>query len=138
MNMINEFFAEYGNAILYTLATAIFGYFGMALKSMIQEFINDKFKTDTAREAVGAVEQVYKGLHGEEKFEKAKMYFIDALQEKGISTSELEVRRKIEAAVKELNDNSKKKSQVPEEDNSDEHSVEDNAPTVAEEDAQNA
>lgn len=136
MNMISEFIEEYGSAILYALVTAIFGYFGMALKNMVQEYINDKFKTDAAIETVNMVEQVYKDLHGEEKFEKAKMYFVDALEKKGISTSELEVIRKIEAAVKKINDDDKKKPQAPEENHSDENVVENDAPTNVEEYAQ--
>lgn len=138
MNMISEFIAEYGSTILYTIVTAIFGFLGMAVKRIVEKCINGKIKTDTARKTVLMVEQMFKDLHGEEKLEKARMYIVDALQEKGISISELELRMLIEAAIAEFNGAFNKNELIPEEDNSDENSVEDDAPTVAEEDVQDA
>lgn len=138
MNMINEFIAEYGSTILYTIVTAIFGFLGMAVKRIVEKCINGKIKTDTARKTVLMVEQMFKDLHGEEKLEKARMYIVDALQEKGISISELELRMLIEAAIAEFNGAFNKDEPMPEEDNSDENSVEDDAPQVTEEDVQDA
>ncbi len=50
-----------------------------------------------------AVEQLYKDLHGEEKYNKAVEALIEMLGEKGIAISELEIKMLIEAAVVEFN-----------------------------------
>lgn len=136
--MINEFISEYGSTILYTLVTAIFGFLGMAAKRIIEKLINDKIKTKTANEVVLAVEQMFKDLHGEEKLEKAKMFLVDALQEKGINISELELRILIEAAVKGFNGgfnkNEPENNATPNEDDTEESPAEDNSLPASDED----
>lgn len=103
MEIINRFIAEYGTALLYTFVTAVFGLFGMALKTLLEKYFGGKIKLDTVRAAVRAVEQIAKDIHGEEKLERAKLYVTEILNEKGISISSLELELLIEAAVSEFN-----------------------------------
>ena len=66
--MFIEFINEYGTTIIYTLLTAFAGYLGLWIKSLYTKYINDKTKKDVVRTCVRAVEQLYKDLHGEEKY----------------------------------------------------------------------
>ena len=66
--MIKEFINEYGMTILYTLLTAFAGYIGLWIKSLYTKYINDMTKKEVVRTCVKAVEQLYKNLHGEEKY----------------------------------------------------------------------
>lgn len=136
--MINEFISEYGTTILYTLLTAIFGFLGMAVKRIIEKLINDKIKDDTAEKVVLAVEQMFKDLHGDEKLEKAKMFLVDALQKKGITISELELRILIEAAIKGFNGgfnkNEPENNATPNEDDTEESSAESNSLPASDDD----
>lgn len=52
---------------------------------------------------VGAIEQTYKHLHGEEKLNLAKIELINFAKEKGLKVSERELDMLIEASVKEMN-----------------------------------
>lgn len=103
MNFINEFFNEYGMTIVYTAVTGIFGYVGLAVKKLCTKYINDKEKKEVAELCVKFVEQVYKELHGEEKFEKAVNSASSMLQEKGIKCCDEELKILIEAAVNSFN-----------------------------------
>ena len=55
------------------------------------------------RTCVRAAEQLYKDLHGEEKYSKAVEAATQILLDKGIQISELEIKMLIEAAVSEFN-----------------------------------
>lgn len=103
MEIIKEFIADYGLALLYTLVTAVFGLLGMAAKSLLERWLGGKIKLDTVRAAVRAVEQVARDIHGEEKLERAKLYVTEVLNEKGIGITQLELELLIEAAVNEFN-----------------------------------
>lgn len=103
MSIINEFISEYGMTLLYTAVMAVFGFIGMAVKRIVQKYLNDKTKQEIVKAAVQAVEQIAHDIHGEEKLERAKAYIVDALQEKGIGISQLELELLIEAAVGEFN-----------------------------------
>lgn len=83
--------------------TALAGYVGVALKDIFEKHINTKIKKDVARTVVKAVEQLYKDLHGEEKYNKAVEAMSEMLAEKGIAIGELEIRMLIESAVNEFN-----------------------------------
>ena len=102
--MFAEFINQYGLQILYTIITAIAGYVGIVIKNLYEKYINDKTKQSVAKSAVQFVEQVYKDLHGEEKFNAALGAASEMLAEKGINVTELEMRVLIEAAVSEFND----------------------------------
>ena len=100
----NEFLSTYGMKILGTILTALAGYLGVVIKNLCQKYLNDKTKQDVAKTCVKAVEQIYKDLHGEEKFNKALECISDMLAEKGIAVSETEMKMLIVSAVAEFNE----------------------------------
>lgn len=100
----NEFLSTYGMEILGAILTALAGYLGIVIKNLCQKYLNDKTKQDVAKTCVKAVEQIYKDLHGEEKFNKALECISDMLAEKGITVSEIEMKMLIESAVAEFNE----------------------------------
>lgn len=85
-----------------TFITAIASYLGVTLKKLFEKHVNTKIKKDVARTVVKAVEQLYKDLHGEEKYNKAVEALSEMLAEKGIAVGELEIRMLIESAVNEF------------------------------------
>ena len=100
--MFEQFIAEYGVTILYTVITAVAGYIGIAIKNIYQNYVNDKTKEKVVKTVVKAVKQLYSDLNGEEKLSKAIENIMQMLNEKGILITELEIRMLIEAAVEEL------------------------------------
>ncbi len=115
--MITEFINEYGTMILYTILTAIAGYIGLWIKSLYTKYINDKTKKDVVETCVKAVEQLYKDLHGQEKYNEVVLSVSEMLAAKGITITELEIKMLIEAAVGEFNNvfnNSGPTEQIPE------------------------
>ncbi len=107
MDLLKEFINSYGVAILYTIVTAVFGYIGVVIKNLIQKYINDKTKKSIIKTCVQAVEQLYKDLHGQDKFDMCVEYASQMLENKGIPISAIEIQMLIEAAVKEMNDKAK-------------------------------
>lgn len=108
MEIFSEFIAEYGTTILYTIITAVAGYIGIALKALYQKYINDKTKESVVKTCVKAVEQLYKNMGGEAKFERAVSAASEMLTEKGINITTLELEMLIESAVAEFNEAFKK------------------------------
>ncbi len=101
--MLIEFINEYGLQLMYMAITAIAGYLGIVAKNLFTKYVNDKTKQAVAKTTVQYVEQVFKDLHGEEKFNKALEAASEMLAEKGITVTDLELRVLIEAAVSEFN-----------------------------------
>lgn len=108
MEIFSEFIAEYGMEILYGIVTAIFGFIGVAAKNIYQKYINDKTKESVVKTCVKAVEQLYKNMGGEEKFDRAVSAASEMLAEKGINITTLELEMLIESAVAEFNEAFKK------------------------------
>ena len=106
--MLKEFIAEYGTSIIYTIATAILGFIGMTVKSIIEKYVDEKKKEKIVETCVKAAEQIYKELKGNDKLEKVKENIISMLTEQGLTISELEMDMMIEAAVAEMNKQLKK------------------------------
>ena len=104
MDIFTQFINEYGTTILYTILTALAGYIGIWVKSLYTKYINDKTKQDVVKTCVSAVEQLYKDLHGEEKYNKVVESVSEMLMEKGIAITDLELKMLIEAAVGEFNE----------------------------------
>ena len=104
MDIFTQFINEYGTTILYTILTALTGYIGIWVKSLYTKYINDKTKQDVVKTCVSAVEQLYKDLHGEEKYNKVVESVSEMLMEKGITITDLELKMLIEAAVGEFNE----------------------------------
>lgn len=101
--MFAQFISEYGTTILYTILTALFGYFGIVAKKYFDKWFETKEKKAVAKEVVQFTQQVYKALHGEEKLQMALDAMSQMMTEKGIHITELEMRVLIEAAVAEFN-----------------------------------
>lgn len=104
IDYFTQFINEYGTTILYTILTALAGYIGIWVKSLYTKYINDKTKQDVVKTCVSAVEQLYKDLHGEEKYNKVVESVSEMLMEKGITITDLELKMLIEAAVGEFNE----------------------------------
>lgn len=102
MELFLHFINEYGTTILYTILTALFGYFGIIAKRYFDKWFETKEKKEVAKEVVRFTAQVYKALNGEEKFEKALEAMSQILAQKGIYITELEMQVLIEAAVAEF------------------------------------
>lgn len=100
----NQFLATYGMEILGAILTALAGYLGVVLKNLATKYLNDKTKRDVAKTCVHAVEQIFKDLHGEDKFNQALENASTILADKGILVSATEMRMLIESAVAEFND----------------------------------
>ena len=106
--MLNDFIAEYGTQIIYTVLTAIAGYVAIVVKNLVTKYINDKTKKDVAKTVVQAVEQIYKDLNGSERLSKAIESASEMLADKGIKVTEIELRMLLESAVGEFNEVFKK------------------------------
>lgn len=101
--MFLDFLREQGFSVLSALILAIATFIGSRLKAKYEAFMADKTKKEVVKNCVKAVEQLYNGLKGPEKFEKAKENIIFILNEKGINISELELTMLIESVVSEFN-----------------------------------
>ena len=108
MEILMQFINNYGATILYAVLTTIAGALGVWVKSLYTKYINDKTKEKVVKVCVGAVEQLYKELHGEEKYNKVVESVSEMLDEKGIVISELELKMLIESTVGEFNEAFKK------------------------------
>jgi intergrase/recombinase len=101
--MLENFIENYGAELLCTAITAIAGYIGIVVKKLITTYINDKTKEKVAKTVVQAVEQIYKDIHGKEKFDKGIEYLSQMLTDRGITCTELELQLLLEGAVAEFN-----------------------------------
>lgn len=108
MDLISDFISEYGVSILYALLTAVAGFIGTAIKKIYKKYVNDKAKESVVKTCVKAVEQMYKNLHGEDKYNKVVEFVVEMLNEKGITVSSIELQMLIESAVAEFNEAFKK------------------------------
>lgn len=102
--MFAEFINIYGMEILATVLGFVFTALGFVLKNLVKKFLNDQTKQSIAKVCVQFVEQVYKDLHGADKFYAALDRAAKLLQEKGIDFSATEMETLIEAAVAEFNE----------------------------------
>lgn len=101
INWLNDY--GYLSAIITAVASAL----GVLAKKLWDKtggaHFKGKIKKETAELVVQYVEQVYKDLHGPEKFKKAIEAATDMLADKGINITELELRVYIEAALASFN-----------------------------------
>lgn len=96
---------------LIELATAVIVALVGFITKKVTTYLNNKGMVDKIQSnkelvkiAVTAVEQTYQHLHGEQKFNMAKIELAKLLKEKKIKISEKEIDLLIESAVKEMND----------------------------------
>lgn len=102
MELFLQFINEYGTTIMYAILTAVAGIIGTWIGSIYKKYINDKTKEAVVRTVCKAVEQLYKDLHGEEKYNKAVESIVEMLGLKGITITELEIKMLIEATCSEF------------------------------------
>ena len=103
MEFIKMFISEYGAGILSAIFTALAGYIGIWIKRLYAKYVNDQTKRAVVKTCVGAVEQLYKDLHGNEKYQKAVSAASSMLSDKGITVTDLEIKMLIESAICEFN-----------------------------------
>lgn len=85
--------------LLITFLTALLSYVGHQIKKMYEEKIKDEKKCKVIKTVVTAVEETYKSLSGNEKFQKAKENIKIILKEKKITINDLELDFLIEEAI---------------------------------------
>lgn len=90
---------------------ALFGWLGVQAKNLYKRYVNTDIKRAVVWDAVQFVEQVYKSIHGQDKFNAAMHEAEEILQEMGIPITETELRTLIESAVKTMNDNFAKRDE---------------------------
>lgn len=100
MDILNTFS---DNAIKLVI-WVIFAILGWGIKKIVTRILNTKEKRELAFDVVTFVEQKYKDLHGEQKFNEAVKAFTQILAERGIKTSTTEIMTLIESAVGAFND----------------------------------
>lgn len=103
MDILKEFISTYGTTILYSIVTAIAGYIGVVVKKTYQRYVDDNTKKEVVKTCVQAVEQLYKDLHGEDKYYKVVESASEMLSEKGVAITDIEIKMLVEAAVGEFN-----------------------------------
>ncbi|MBQ9552355.1 MAG: hypothetical protein IJU96_06270 [Clostridia bacterium] len=103
MTFINDFVSAYGLTIVYAALTAIAGAVGVWAKRLIERYRDDKTKREVAEICVRAVEQVYRDLHGSEKFQKCAEAMAEMLAQRGVPVTELEIMVLCEAALAQFN-----------------------------------
>lgn len=103
MTFIKEFVNAYGLTMVYAALTAIAGAVGVWAKGLIERCRNDKTKREVAEICVQAVEQVYRDLHGSEKFQKCAEAMAEMLAQRGVPVTDLEIKLLCEAALAQFN-----------------------------------
>lgn len=89
--------------VIVTVVGIVASYVGLKVKSIYNEKVNTKEKETVVQHTVEYVEQVYKDVHGEEKFNAAMDKVIELLEEKGIEFTKAELEVLIESAVNGFN-----------------------------------
>lgn len=89
--------------LLGTIITGVITFVGVKVNEYLKTKLNTQTKKDVAKSTVKYIEQVYKDIHGQEKFEKAKDKLIEQLNLQGIKITEEEIDFLIEAAVNGFN-----------------------------------
>jgi hypothetical protein len=100
--MFNDFISQYGTTILYSILLALAGTLGKWIGGIYKKYVNNKTKREIAQICVKAVEQLYKNLHGEEKYNKAVEAITEMLAVNGITITEIELKMLIEATCQEF------------------------------------
>lgn len=109
---MNEILATYAMEIIKVIALMIFTIIGVSAAKLQAKYINTETKRKVAATTVAYIEQVYKDLHGDEKLARALAVAASILSQKGIKTTDEELKVLIEAAVKKMNDAYKEETAV--------------------------
>ena len=89
--------------IISIILSGIFAFIALKLKTYLKAKLDTEEKKNVAKMAVTLVEQTFKELHGEDKYNEAVKYVSHVLAEKGISVTETEIKLLIESALGEAN-----------------------------------
>lgn len=100
---MKEYWIEFLFGLLATAATAIFGYLGYWLKKIVESVAQSKEMKAIAKDTVRWIEQVYQDIDGPEKAAAFDEAFAEALTQKGIPFTSLDIARLRESAINELN-----------------------------------
>ena len=109
---MNEILATYSLEIIKAVVLAIFAIIGVYAAKLQTKYIDTDTKRKIAATTVAYIEQVYKDLHGDEKLARALAVAASILSQKGIKTTDEELKVLIEAAVKKMNDAYKEEAAV--------------------------
>lgn len=101
---MNEIITTYGMEIIKYIILAICGIAASYAANLYEKYVNTDTKRKVAATTVAYIEQVYKDIHGDEKLARAMAVAASILEQKGIKTTEDELKVLLEAAVKEMND----------------------------------
>ena len=101
---MNEILATSAMEIIKVIALMIFAIIGVSAAKLQAKYINTETKRKVAATTVAYIEQVYKDLHGDEKLARALAVAASILSQKGIKTTDEELKVLIEASVKKMND----------------------------------
>ena len=83
--------------------TAVTGAIGVWAKGLLERYRGDQTKREVAELCVQAVEQVCRGLHGSEKYQKCAGAMAEILAQRGVPVTELEIKVLCEAALARFN-----------------------------------
>ena len=103
MKFLSDFVSAYGLTIAYAAMTALAGAAGVLFKRWLEKVRSDKTKREVAELCVQAVEQVYRDLHGAEKYQKCAEAMAQMLALRGVAVTALEIRVLCEAALARFN-----------------------------------
>jgi hypothetical protein len=108
--MMHDLLSSLLRDALILLATVAAGYLGAWLRNRLGVEALKKIEAELAAKkelaalAVRFVEQVYRNLHGEEKYQKAAEWLAGRAQELGIAMTAEEMKGLIEAALRAFKD----------------------------------
>ena len=102
--LFTEFVSTYGTTIIYALLSAAATAIGAWIGRIYREKVNDETKRKIVKTCCKAVKQLYKDLHGAEKYDKAVESIVAMLGEKGITITDLEIKMLIEEVCSDFAD----------------------------------
>lgn len=100
--MFGNFISNYGMELIAAILTFVGSMLGLAVKSVLKDWSNDKKKKEVVKTVISAVQQLYSDLDGPSKYEKAVANITEMLNEKGIGATELEIQMMIEDAYRRM------------------------------------
>lgn len=102
--LFEEFISTYGTTIIYTLLSAALTAIGAWIGRIYKEKVNDETKRKVVQTCCKAVKQLYKDLHGAEKYDKAVESIVAMLNQKNITITDLEIKMLIEEVCSDFTD----------------------------------
>ena len=105
MKEVINYILAYAPNIIAMFVSAIVGVLGITLRNLANKYCNSELKRTIAKDVVQAVEQIFRDLHGKDKFYEAADMLRVMLEKNGIDITEDEMEMLIESAVNEFNRN---------------------------------